>query len=409
MDEAADADADAAAGRLRRLKAGMRRAFTRPPGYRNVFVWFVTGMLRNKRGLVGALIATWFNLPIAVLLGGLGLVIGAIAGYVGGALGGNNTADSWLSDIPVLSSMLNSAMLQGGGILGLLAGAAVGALGGFLFGLLVPWLAVAAISPFDGIGRFLAQLLVALLCGLLYTIYGVMAEGWLLRVQGARRPSRREQALIDPIIKDCAKRMGLSSVPPLLIDDDRAPNAFAATRHIAVNRGFLDEFDYDPEPLAGVICHELTHWRNADTISNLFIRGVALPLYLSYNVCTWLLQITRGTAQFIVMLTTWPILVCIRYFVMPLQAAGSQAAEYQADQGAVYAGHRQGIRQVLTRFRDSFDGARNGWDLSILASHPPNELRLEAIEESGVDYPLPDADGPATPMPVIITSSLVRD
>jgi Zn-dependent protease with chaperone function len=191
--------------------------------------------------------------------------------------------------------------------------------------------------------------------------------------------------------------------------DDREPNAYAATRHIMVTRGFLDEFDYEREPLAGVLCHELTHWRNADAVSSHFIRGVALPLYITYNICSWLLQITRGTVQFIVMLATWPVMVSIKYGVMPMQASGSRAAEYRADQGAIYAGYRQGLRQVLARFRGSFDGARNGWEESVLSTHPPSELRLEAIEEPGVEYPLPDADNPAVPMPVIVTSSLARD
>jgi Zn-dependent protease with chaperone function len=176
-----------------------------------------------------------------------------------------------------------------------------------------------------------------------------------------------------------------------------------------VTRGFLDEFDYEREPLAGVLCHELTHWRNADAVSSHFIRGVALPLYITYNICSWLLQITRGTAQFIVMMMTWPVTVSIKYGVMPMQSSGSRAAEYRADQGAVYAGYRDGLRQVLARFRGSFDGARNGWEESVLSTHPPSELRLEAIEEPGVEYPLPDADNPAVPMPVIVTSSLARD
>lgn len=373
-------------------------------------MWVVTGMLRNRKGLFGALLAAWFNLPIAVLLGGIGMVVGGFGGYVGGALGGYDTADSWANDLPVLSSMLSSALLQGGGILGLLIGAAAGAVGGFLVGLALPWLAIAAASPFEGIGRFLAQLLVAFLCGALYTLYGIATEGWTLRIaNGARNPSRREAALIEPIVQDCAKRLGLTSTPRLLMTDSREVNAYAAARHILVTKGFLDDFDYDPDPLAGVICHELTHWRNADYVSSLFIRGVALPLYITYNICSWLLQMTRGSIQFIIMFLTWPVVVSIKYVVMPLQAAGSREAEYRADQGAVYAGHRQGLRRVLAHIRGSFDGARNGWEESVLASHPPSELRLDAIEEAGVEYPLPDADNPAVPMPVIVTGSLARD
>lgn len=390
--------------------AKLRKVFTRPPGYRSVFVWLVTGMLRNPRGLIGALLASWFNLPIAVLLGGLGMVFGGIGGYVGGAFTGHDQASSWANNIPLLESVLGSALLQGGGIIGMLLGIAAGAIGGFVLGLLLPWFLLAAASPVEGLGRFLAQLLVAALCGFLYTIYGIATEGWHIRVfEGAREPSRRERALIEPIVADCARRMGLTSTPKLLISDDRTPNAMAYSRHIIIYRGFMDAFEYETEPLAGVVCHELTHWRNADCVSNYFIRGVALPLYLSYSVCAFLLRITRGTIAFALWLAFWPIMVSIRYFVMPLQSSGIRAAEYRADQGAVYAGYRDGLRTVLSRFRDSFDGARNGWDMSILATHPASELRLERVEEPGVDYPLPDPENPDIPTPVIITGSLARD
>jgi Zn-dependent protease with chaperone function len=388
----------------------VRRLFTRPPGYQSTFSWLVTGMLRNPRGLIGALIASWFNLPVAIMLGGVGMVSGGIAGYVGAAFGGNRLASSWLSDIPILDSLFGSAFFQGGGILGLLLGAALGALGGFLAGLVLPWLALSASSPADGIGRFFAQLLVAFLCGFLYTMFKIATESWWIRiVDGGRRPSRRERELIEPVLVECARKMGLTSLPTLMMVDDRVANAAAYSRHIIINRGFLDTFEYELEPLAGVVCHELTHWRNADCISNYFIRGVALQLYIAYNVCTFLLRWSRGVLTFIVWFITWPILFAIRYFVMPLQMAGIQAAEYRADQGAVFAGERTGLRKVLAKLQESFDGARNGWDMSILASHPPNELRLERIEEPGVQYPLPDADRPDMPTPVIITSSLVRD
>jgi Zn-dependent protease with chaperone function len=105
----------------------------------------------------------------------------------------------------------------------------------------------------------------------------------------------------------------------------------------------------------------------------------------------------------------WPLLVTIRLFVMPMQAAGSRAAEYRADQAAVAAGLGRGLRRVLSRLRASFDGARNGWELSLCNTHPPNELRLERLEEPGVRYPLPDADAPAHPLPVVLASSLTRD
>jgi hypothetical protein len=38
--------------------------------------------------------------------------------------------------------------------------------------------------------------------------------------------------------------------------------------------------------------------------------------------------------------------------------------------------------------RHSFDGSRSGWDAVVCATHPPNELRLEELEERGRTYPL---------------------
>jgi len=103
-------------------------------------------------------------------------------------------------------------------------------------------------------------------------------------------------------------------------------------------------------------------------------------------------------------LVAWPLLLSVRLVIMPLQAKGRRAAEYSADQGAVAAGHRQGLRRVLSRLPATFDAPRNGWEASVCATHPVNELRLERIEETGMDYPLPDPDAPARPLPVVVST-----
>ena len=384
--------------------------FARPPDYPTFVSWLITGATRNWRGLLGALLATWFNLPLAIFLGGVGLVMGGILGYFGGFVGADTVGVEYITDVPVLGTMLKSFLVQSGGIVGGLGGAAVGAIGGFVGGLVLPWALVAADDPAKALGLMLAQLVVALLVGVLYTIFEIAAEGWLMRINGYREPSRREKELIMPVLTECARRLHLGGYPKLLIDDSRQPNAYAGSRHIVVARGFLDEFNYETEPLAGALCHELTHWRNADAISGMFVRGIALPLYLTYVVVTRLTRVFRHPViEFLSWAIAWPLLVAIRYFVMPLQAAGSRAAEYRADQGAVKAGFSAGQRRVLSRFRRSFDGARNGWELSVCATHPPNELRLERLEELGVRYWLPDQDAPARPLPVVMTSALTRD
>ena len=392
-----------------------QRLFARPPGFPNVGSWLVTGMFRDWRAVLGAVLVSVFNIPIAFVFGGFGLLFGGIAGFIGAFAGAADPgmldlpANEPLQEIPVVGTAMQSFLFKSGGVIGLFAGMVLGGIGGFLYGLLLPWI-IAADDPAAGFGLFLGQLFAAFLLGLLYTVFRIAIEGLALRIAGARQPSRRERELIVPLLRESAERLRLGGYPRLLIDDSREPNAYCGARHIIVNRGLLDEFNYDPEPLTAVLCHELMHWRNADTISGLFTRGMILPYYLVYIAVTWAMKtFDHKVIQFLLWLVAWPLLLTVRYVVMPLQAMGSRAAEYAADQGALAAGHRQGLRRVLSRFRSTFDGSRNGWDTSVCATHPPNELRLERIEEPGTSYPLPDPDAPARPLPVVVSGGIYKD
>lgn len=199
--------------------------------------------------------------------------------------------------------------------------------------------------------------------------------------------------MLQPIVDACAASLQLSATPKLLIDDNPAPNAFAATRHIVISVGLLDTFEYDPETVSGVICHELGHWNSGDPIAGTFLQGVALPLYVSYSVLTAIPRVVNHSfVRVLVWLVAWPIMLATKYVIIPLQAADGRRNEYRADQAAMLAGQSPGLRRVLTHVKHSFDGNRNGWVQAICASHPPNELRLEALELPGVVYELPDKD-----------------
>jgi Zn-dependent protease with chaperone function len=217
----------------------------------------------------------------------------------------------------------------------------------------------------------------------------------LVRAAGARRLSRREQALLLPIVLVCARRLGLANHPPILIDDSPEPTAVAHTRHIVLSRGLLDDFGYDREVIAGVVSHTLVHWRNGDAISATFVRGVALPLYLIYGFAGWVMQkVKHPLVVLLLWLVLWPALLTVRLFIMPVQAADARRAEFRADQGAVLAGYRDGLRRVIARLPRSFEASQNGWSLALSATHPPSELRLERLEEPDRQYPLPDPDPP---------------
>ncbi|MGA5760645.1 M48 family metalloprotease [Nonomuraea bangladeshensis] len=362
----------------------------RPTGFPNLLIWLEFGILRNLRGALTALIAAWLYIPVALTAAVTLGLYGAMLATVFSAASTDGTIFASLH-IPLLSDAFATLSAKTGGVGAAMTGAALGMAIGFLLGL--DWV---FLSPFDnglidGFAVLLVTIALGVVVGLLYTLYRVVFERKLLHITGARRMSRREAALILPLVEEAAARLGLPNHPPVLVDDSNEPVAHAYTRHIVITRGFLEHFAYDRETISAILAHELVHWRNGDPISAGFVRGVALPLYVVQAAAGSLLNQTRNSLlRFLLWTIFWPVFVTVRYLVVPMQASDSREAEYRADQGAVLAGYRAGMRHILSDLRRSFEGGRNGWAAAICASHPPPELRLERLEEPGRDYSLPE-------------------
>ena len=372
----------------------------RPSHFPSLTAWLGVGIGRSWLGVAGALLGTWFYLPLALVTGALGAVVLGAAGFFRGMFGGSGWVPAVLADLPLFGAALDAFLLRSGGVVGGLLGVLLGLVLGFLGGLLLFWAPGFADDPVATTGGVLGAVAAGLFLGLLYTLYRVGFEPGLLQLSGARRPSRREWQLIGPVVQDSAYRLGLGNHPAVLIDDSPEPLAVAYTRHIVLSRGLLVELDHDPLAIAGVVCHQLVHWRNGDPVSAAFVRGVALPLYLVHAGAGWLIQNARHPlVPAVLWLLLWPVMVTVRFVILPLQAADARAAEYRADQGAVLAGHRDGLRRALTRLGRPFEAGRNGWTRSAAALHPPHELRLERLEDPARSYLLTDPDGAPEPAP----------
>src|SRR5947199_341095 len=69
-----------------------RRVFAdRPLGYPNPLVWLRSGFLRDWRGPVGALLSTWFYLPVGITLGVSAALLFGIGGPPGGRAGASRS------------------------------------------------------------------------------------------------------------------------------------------------------------------------------------------------------------------------------------------------------------------------------------------------------------------------------
>lgn len=371
----------------------------RPPRFSSAPAWIMAGVLRNPRGVLSALLTCWTGVPVALLTGALCAGLGALSGAL--------DKSEIIREIPVagptINDVMQSAFDTGGPVAGALAGGLVGAVLGVLLGWATPWIVLAEDSPVKLFAGVLGVFVAAAIIAVAYTLFEMACEPFLLRSKGARPMSRREAALITPIIAECARALRILSPPPVLIGVGET-GAYAGIRHIVLGAGLLDEFDHDPEVLAAILSHELTHWNNADPVAAAFARGAALPLYLLYTAATAIIRALRGDPMvtFTVWSATWAVLFPVRFLIISAQAADARAAEYLADAGAVAAGHRAGMRTCLARRTGSTDGGRSGWERAIRALHPPNELRLEELEEPGADYPLPDPEAPARPLPVAV-------
>ncbi len=365
----------------------------RGPGVR---AWLTAILLRNVRGTAAGIFGAWFNVPFTILMAAVGAFVGAIVGLFHGSFAGPQVVArvdrvlEWVLPLPMSAGeLLPTASTQIGGIIGAILGALNG---GWTLGWIAfaePWKRMYAVDALWPVSFAIGQVLVACFVGALYVLWSTATEAMRLRVSGARRLSRREEEWLMPIVRQAAARLGLTAVPRILLDDRREANASTGIRHIVLNQGLLEQLDYDSDQVAGVVAHELAHWRDGDAIALAWAKGVTLPLYLLYEFAVRLLRMVHSRPlHYLIRFLFWSVIVTTRYFVIPVQAGTWRAAEYRADAAAARAGYGAGLYQALTYLRHSFDGERSGWDAAILATHPPTELRLEALEGPGRRYPL---------------------
>ncbi|RNL80727.1 peptidase M48 family protein [Halostreptopolyspora alba] len=348
----------------------------------------------NVYGTLVGLVCAWFNVPLVVFLSVIGGVLGALAGVAAGGIAGPGVMDrvgtiaTLIFPLPVrVDDLLPSAAIQIGGIiggaLGLVSGAGVTA----YLSVTEFWRLLYAGDPAWPAMVAVGQVATAAFVAGVYTLYSRWSEPWRLRLSGARRPSRREATWLVPLLRQVAADLGDKQPPRLLMDDSREPSASAGIDHIVLTRGLIDLLGHDEDALAGVIAHEVAHHRAGDGAVMAWSRGIALPLYGVYRVAVWGAE-RGGPLRWLTASLLWSVTITVRGIVIPAQAKYWRACEYAADAAAHQAGHGPGLHRALSVLRAGFDGARTGWDQTILATHPPLELRLERLEEPGQDYPV---------------------
>lgn len=348
--------------------------------------WLRNGVRRHPWGIGVALLFGWTGMWLALWGAAIGVFVGILV-----ALGVVDT-----------SALGNEVTKLGGGqavtIVSVLAGGFFGAIGGFVVVVRyilasTPWEATVTIAS----GAVLATII---------TISVATFERLGLRLRGYRRLSRDEVRRVAPLVRDVAEAMELDGLPRFAMSDTVIPNAWTHMRTIVVTTGLLQALD-DAE-LSAVLAHELTHWRSGDSVGLHVVWAAAWPVAITFNVGMTIagqnkyvpIQPSARYRGFLVLIgwaIAWPAWVILRIVVAPTVAASQRRYEYAADATAARLGYASAMISALRKM-GAFEGGRTGWEQAMTATHPPTELRIEALQPPKPDdaeYQEDELRGPA--------------
>jgi Zn-dependent protease with chaperone function len=342
-----------------------------PDRYNDGIQWLRSGVRRHPTAVIVGLVFGWTGAWLAFW--------GAMAGAFLGALVGLGVGSA---NIPIFRTF---GLGQSVSVVGVVAGVAVGVLGGFLVVLVF-----LVMHPLPLLGSFVSGTLIAALLVAASASY----ERAGLRMRGYRRLSRDEVRRVAPVVKRAADAMELPSLPRFAIAQQVIPNAWTHMRTIVLTTGLLQTLD-DGE-LEAVLIHELTHWRNGDAVGLQCVWAAAWPVFLLYNLGVAVsgnspknqmgmqIKVSSAFRWIIAWLIAWPAWIMTKVIIAPLTAASQRRYEYAADAAAYKLGLGPQLTSALQKM-GAFEGGRTGWEAAMTATHPPTELRIEALQSPRPD------------------------
>ena len=332
-----------------------------PSGHAGTAGWIAAGVRRRGAAAAVTLVCAWSGVWLAIWL----LVADALAGALLSALGSSISA-----------ALVGSNGTSPGGAALSVAG---GALRGAAAGLVSSLVSLVVDEPLQFLAALGGGLLVSL--GLLAAC--VALEPWLLRLRGFRRMSRREASRVMPLLEVEAADLRLASLPLVLMADGDDLRVRAYARHLVIGRSLLGEEIGDgpagDAALDAVLCHGLQHWAAGDGMGDLLVRCCGLPLVVLYNAGYRLTQQGNGLIALVGWVLLWPAWLLVRLIIRPIVAVASRDQEYATDRAVAATGRGEALHRVLSLLGELEPG-QSGWDRVIAATHPPLELRLEALE-----------------------------
>jgi Zn-dependent protease with chaperone function len=322
--------------------------------------WIFSASLRMPRATIAALATAWTGIILALWVG----AVSAIGSVVITAFG--------LTASGHFAGVLDFTSKTSGGIVFL--SALIAAVVGFGTG----FSATYASSLFASVSVAGAALFIGIVIGMVFGLIGTVMEPRLLAWRGYRRPSEREwNDHLTNALQTVVDNMKLRTTPRLLIMDTPIPQAWTYSRTIVLSKGLLEGLDRGE--LAGVLAHEMVHWRRGDGLALRMVWCFGWPVGVLYNIGMFLSgarfpspsggasgggtgageipnvsgqSVVKGAVTFLTFfgwMILWPTWLLTKFFVVPMTAANSRTIEYEADAGADAAELGGGLARALAQ------------------------------------------------------------
>ena len=198
-------------------------------------------------------------------------------------------------------------------------------------------------------GMVMALLFAVALNGFVYWKSDTLA----LKANGARELGLGEAPRLRAIVTELSRRAGIP-VPRLYLVDRPEPNAFATGRNpehaaVAVTTGILESMD--ERQLTGVLAHELSHFKNRDTLVGTIAATIGGAISFIAQMLQFQMIFGGGSDEDNGgggMLGALAAIILAPIAALIIQMAVSRGREYLADSsGAALTGDPEGLAQAL--------------------------------------------------------------
>ncbi len=229
-----------------------------------------------------------------------------------------------------------------------------------------------------------------------------------VRVIDPSRPGSPQEKELLTTVHRLAQKAGLPAMPEVGIYQSPEVNAFATgpTRSrslVAVSTGLLERMD--SAAVEGVLGHEIAHVSNGDMVTMTLLQGVVNTFVMFFaRAAAWGVSQAmsgnrnndEGPSPMIQYFMVIAFEIVLSILGSILVATYSRRREYKADKGGAWLAGREKMIHALQALKSSMPyhdnrtaaveamkiSGKSGGLMSLLASHPALDLRIEALRKA---------------------------